>query len=72
MTKRPEGPALDVERILETLSRHHVDYLVLGGTAAHAYGAERVTVDFDCLPERSPDNWPGWPRPCASSTPGSG
>ena len=56
MTTDPEGPALDVARILDTLSRHDVEYLVLGGTAANAYGAERITMEFDCLPERSPDD----------------
>lgn len=56
MTAGPEEPLLDVERILDTLERHHVKYLVLGGTAANAYGAQRITKDFDCLPERSLDN----------------
>lgn len=56
MTAGPEEPLLDVERILDTLERHHLKYLVLGGTAANAYGAQRITKDFDCLPERSLDN----------------
>jgi hypothetical protein len=33
-----------------------VEYLLLGGGAANAYGATRPTQDFDCLPERSPSN----------------
>lgn len=56
MTTPPETPPLDLERILDALDRHHVDYLILGGVAANAYGAKRITKDFDCLPERSPDN----------------
>jgi len=55
MTTSPE-PALDVERILDTLERHNVDYLVVGGIAANVYGASRVTQDFDCIPERSQEN----------------
>jgi len=49
-------PPLDLERILRTLDRHKVSYLVVGGTAANAYGATRVTRDFDCLPERTSEN----------------
>lgn len=56
MTTNPEGPPLDVERILETLNRHKVDFLVVGGTAANAYGAIRTTKDFDCMAMRSDDN----------------
>lgn len=55
MTSSPE-PALDVERILDTLDRHHVEYLAVGGTAANIYGASRATSDFDCIPERTIDN----------------
>ncbi|HSH60548.1 MAG TPA: hypothetical protein VK988_13110 [Acidimicrobiales bacterium] len=56
MAPHPEGPSLDVARILDALERHHVQFLVVGGTAAAAYGAVRPTDDFDCLPERSEDN----------------
>lgn len=56
MTNNPDGPPLDVERILTTLNRHQVDYLVVGGGAANAYGAVRRTEDFDCLAERSDEN----------------
>lgn len=55
MTSSPE-PALDVERILDTLDRHHVEYLAVGGTAANIYGASRATSDFDCIPECTIDN----------------
>jgi hypothetical protein len=56
MTTSPEDPVLDVERILATLDRHHVDYLVVGGISTRLHGALRPTKDFDCLPERSRDN----------------
>lgn len=45
MTNNPDGPPLDVERILATLNRHQVDYLVVGGGAANAYSAA-VTIRF--------------------------
>jgi hypothetical protein len=38
------------------LDRHSVEYLLVGGVSATAYGAQRVTTDFDCLPARNEDN----------------
>ncbi len=55
-TSPSEHDDLDPARIIETLERHHVDYLLVGGLAAAAYGATRPTYDFDCLAERSNDN----------------
>jgi len=49
-------PVVDVDRLLETLNRHQVQFLVVGGFSAIAHGATRPTVDFDCLAERSPAN----------------
>lgn len=46
----------DPERIIEALDRHGVDYLLVGGLAANAYGATRPTHDVDCMPERSQEN----------------
>jgi len=40
---------LDVVRLIETLESHQVDYLVVGGVAAIAYGALRPTQDVDCV-----------------------
>lgn len=51
-----EGQALDINRVVEALDRHNVDYLLVGGVSAMAYGATRQTEDFDCLAERSIDN----------------
>lgn len=47
---------LDLDRVLGTLNRHGVDYLLVGGVSAIAHGATRPTVDFDCLAERSTQN----------------
>ena len=44
------------ERLVEVLSRHGVEYLVVGGLAARAYGASRETKDFDCLVRRAKEN----------------
>lgn len=54
MTAAPEGP--DLQRITDALARHHVEYLLVGGIAARAYGARRPTYDVDCIPEPSRDN----------------
>ena len=48
-----ESPSLDVERILAALTRHGVDFLLVGGVAAIAHGARRLTVDLDCVPVRT-------------------
>lgn len=51
-----ELPTLDVGRILETLDRYGVEYLIVGGIAAAMHGATRPTSDFDCLPSREGEN----------------
>jgi hypothetical protein len=51
-----EEAPLDIERLVETLGRHGVAYLLVGGVAAMAYGAARPTVDLDCLAQRSTEN----------------
>jgi hypothetical protein len=48
--------APDLQRITNALARHHVEYLLVGGIAARAYGALRPTYDVDCMPEPSRDN----------------
>ena len=53
---RPDGPALDVARIVAALDRHGVAYLLIGGLAATLYGAERVTQDIDVLPRTDAEN----------------
>jgi hypothetical protein len=56
-TTLPDTPFPDVARLTETLDRHGVDYMVIGGIATRAYGAERPTGDFDCLVRRSVENF---------------
>ncbi len=51
-----DGPPLDVKRIVSTLGRHGVAYLLIGGLGATLYGAERVTQDIDLLPRTDADN----------------
>jgi predicted nucleotidyltransferase len=52
-----EPPALDVDRLLTTLDRHEVDFVLVGGVAAIAYGARRPTADLDCVARRSSGNF---------------
>lgn len=54
MTAVPEGP--DLQRIFDALALHNVEYLLVGGIAARAYGARRPTFDVDCVPEPSRAN----------------
>ncbi|MGB9113374.1 MAG: hypothetical protein WCF24_11700 [Acidimicrobiales bacterium] len=46
----------DPVAILETLNRHGVAYVVIGGFAATAYGSPLPTVDVDVTPEPSREN----------------
>lgn len=51
MSPPPEDtPDLDLDRLVETLDRHRVDYLLVGGVAAIGHGAARTTYDVDCVP----------------------
>jgi len=45
----------DVARLTTVLDRHGVDFVV-GGSAACAYGATRLTDDLDCLVKRERGN----------------
>lgn len=54
MSSTPDVP--DLPRIAATLARHRVEYLFVGGIAARAHGAGRVTYDVDCVPRLSRDN----------------
>jgi hypothetical protein len=47
---------LSTERLVEVFDRHGVEYLIVGGVAARAYGASRTTKDFDCLVRRAREN----------------
>lgn len=52
----PDGPRHDLVRLLATLDRHGVEYLLVGGAAARAYGAKRLTEDADCVVDRDKAN----------------
>lgn len=52
----PDGPHHDLVRLLATLDRHGVEYLLVGGAAARAYGATRLTDDADCVVDRDRAN----------------
>lgn len=50
------GRPLDVRRLLETLARHGVDYVVIGGVATQVHGHRRTTMDLDLTPGPDPEN----------------
>jgi hypothetical protein len=43
--------------IFETLNRHQVDYVTIGGFAVAAHGAPRGTFDVDIIAAPEPVNW---------------
>jgi hypothetical protein len=51
-----KGKPLDLSLLLETLSRHGVDYLVIGGVAVQVHGHRRTTMDLDLAPDPTPEN----------------
>jgi hypothetical protein len=51
------APDVDARTIIETLNRHAVDYVVVGGFAVELWDvAVQPTVDVDITPERSREN----------------
>ncbi len=46
----------DFAALLRALTSARVRYIVVGGAAATAYGAARLTVDLDVVYERMPEN----------------
>jgi hypothetical protein len=52
----PGAPPLRVEQLQRTLHEHGVDYVIVGGLAAAAQGAGRVTFDIDVVPDWSTEN----------------
>lgn len=47
---------MDVGELLATLSRHQVEYTVIGGVAVQIHGHRRTTMDLDVIPEPSEEN----------------
>jgi len=54
LTTTAEGP--DLKRLADALARHDVEYILVGGIASRAHGAQRPTYDVDCLPAPSRQN----------------
>ena len=52
----PESAPLDPEKIIETLGRHDVAYVLIGALAARLHGFPRLTADADITPARDPAN----------------
>lgn len=51
-----DAPPLDRAALLDSLNRHRVRFVLVGGLAAQAYGAARATQDADICPEWSTEN----------------
>lgn len=47
----------DGAAILEVLRRHDVEFVLIGGFAAAAYGSPLLTSDVDVVPATDPDNF---------------
>ena len=56
MNTSAESHPLRTGAILRVLDLHLVDYLVVGGVAANAYGASRLTQDLDCVVDQRRGN----------------
>jgi hypothetical protein len=52
----PDKTPPDVERIVETFDRHHVDYLIVGGVGTRIQGATRQTLDMDVVVTKANQN----------------
>ena len=47
---------LDPERMITTLAKHRVRYVLIGAVAARLQGFPRMTADADITPARDPEN----------------
>jgi hypothetical protein len=52
----PESAPLDPERLIGTLGKHGVAYVLIGALAARLQGFPRLTADADITPARDPLN----------------
>ena len=52
----PDRP-LDLRALFETLARHGVEYLVVGGVAVQVHGHRRTTKDLDVVPSPERSNF---------------
>jgi len=55
-SEEPIDRPLDVGYLIEVLSRHEVDYVVIGGVATQVHGHRRTTMDLDLTPDPDPEN----------------
>ena len=51
-----KGAPLDPERLIQTLGRHGVAYVLIGALAARLQGFPRLTADADIAPARDTEN----------------
>jgi len=51
-----DGAEANWRRIIEAFDRHGVEYLIVGGVGARLHGAQRLTTDFDSLPNSDRSN----------------
>lgn len=49
-------PVLDAARVIESLARHRVEFVLVGGLAGQARGATRLTADIDICPRWTMEN----------------
>lgn len=68
----PNEPILDPGPLLETLHRHGVRYIVVGGIAGNLHGSTSMTSDLDLVYARTPDDLDRLARPSRISTRSSG
>jgi len=47
---------LDPERLIRTLRKHHVEFVLIGALAARLHGFPRLTADADITPAITPKN----------------
>jgi len=52
-----DAAPLDLARLVRVLDEHDVAFVVVGGLAAIAHGARRMTLDLDIVPDPEPANF---------------
>ncbi len=60
---------LDLQKILEALSTHHVKFILVGGLAGMGHGMNYVTEDLDVCYERSLENYEAIVKALSSAHP---
>lgn len=51
-----DAEEFDPQRILQTLQRHGVEFVIVGGFGSQIHGADRQTFDIDLVPSSAPQN----------------